>query len=69
MTRFEISSAVQSALRQIDPSLLLVSIRALPFSWELRFEDRDGAERVVTIHHGSTASVTSAISHALQFCS
>ena len=68
MTRFEITSAVESALGQADPRLALVAIRALPFAWQLHFEDRDGVERVITVHQGSTASITQSIAHALQFC-
>jgi hypothetical protein len=68
MTRFEITSAVESVLSQADPRLALVSIRALPFSWQLHFEDRDGVERVITVHQGSTASITQSITHALRCC-
>jgi len=65
MTRFEITSAVESVLAQTDPRLALVSIRPLPFAWELHFEDRDGVERVITVHQGSTASISQSISCAL----
>ena len=68
MTRFEMTTAVQSMLRQTDPALTLVSLRALPFAWELRLEDPDGIERVVTIHQGSAESVVQAIANALQLC-
>ena len=57
---------MQSALRQTDPSLTLVAIHALPFSWELRLEDADGVERVMTIHHGSVAGMVQAVTNALQ---
>lgn len=65
MTRSEIASAVHSALREADLSLTLVAIRALPFAWELRFEDPDGVERFITVHQGSVASIEEAISAAL----
>ena len=68
MTRFEITSAVESALGRLDPRLALISIRPLPFAWQLHFEDRDGVERVITVHQGSTASITESITHALRFC-
>jgi hypothetical protein len=65
MTRHEIASAVQSALRTADVSLTLIAIRALPYAWELRFEDLDGVERIVTVHHGSVAAIRQAITDAL----
>ena len=65
MTRSEIASAVHSVLREADVSLTLIAIRALPFAWELRFEDPDGTERVITVHQGSVASIAAAISDAL----
>ena len=68
MTRYEITTAVQSVLRQADLPLTLVSLRALPFAWELRLEDRDGSERLITVHHGSTASIDLAIRNALRLC-
>jgi hypothetical protein len=68
MTRFEMATAVEAVLRQTDLPLTLVSIRALPFAWELRLEDPDGVERVITVHQGSAASITQAISNALQLC-
>jgi type IV secretory pathway ATPase VirB11/archaellum biosynthesis ATPase len=68
MTRFEMTTAVQSALRQTDRRLTLVAIRALPFAWELRLEDADGVERVMTIHHGSVASTLQRVTNALQCC-
>ena len=66
MTRFEVTTAVHSALQQSDLSLTLVAIHALPFAWELRFEDGDGVERVITVHQGSAASITDSITNALQ---
>jgi hypothetical protein len=68
MTRFEMTTAVQSVLRQADLPLTLVSLRALPFAWELRLEDRDGSERLITVHQGSAASIVQAIQNALQLC-
>jgi hypothetical protein len=68
MTRFEMTTAVQAVLRQTDLPLTLVSIRALPFAWELRLEDPDGVERVITVHQGSAATITQAITNALQLC-
>lgn len=65
MTRTEIASAVHSALREADLPLTLIAIRALPFAWELRFEDPDGVERFITVHQGSVASIEEAISCAL----
>jgi hypothetical protein len=65
MTRHEIASAVQSALRTADLPLTLISIRALPYAWELRLEDLDGAERFITVHHGSVAAIERAITDAL----
>jgi hypothetical protein len=65
MTRFEIASAVQSALRKTNLPLTLISIQALPFAWELRLEDPDGAERFVTVHQGSVASIEQGIADAL----
>jgi hypothetical protein len=64
MTRFEMTTAVQSVLRQTDFPLTLVSIRAVPFAWELRLEDVDGIERVMTVHQGSAEVV----SRLLPFC-
>jgi hypothetical protein len=72
MTRSEIASAVHSVLREADVSLTLVAIRALPFAWELRFEDPDGVERFITVHQGSVAGIEQAISDAIglgNFCS
>ena len=68
MTRFEIMTAAQSVLRQADLPLTLVSLRALPFAWELRLEDGDGSERLITVHQGSAASIVQAIQTALQPC-
>ena len=65
MTRTEITNAAHSALRQAHASLLLVSIRPLPFAWELRFEDPDGVERSITVHHGSVSGTQQAILCAL----
>ena len=65
MTRSEVSSAVHDALRRSDRALTLVGIRALPFAWELRFEDTDGVEQVLALHHGSIASVEQAIAEVL----
>lgn len=68
MTRFEIASAVQSALRKTNLPLTLISIQsiqALPSAWELRLEDPDGAERFVTVHQGSVASIEQGIADAL----
>jgi hypothetical protein len=65
MTRHEIASAVQSALRTADLPLTLISIRALPYAWELRLEDLDGTERFITVHHGSVAAIERAITDAL----
>jgi hypothetical protein len=65
MTRSEIAHAVHAALREADLSLTLIAIRALPFAWELRFEDPDGVERLITVHQGSVASIEEAISTAL----
>jgi hypothetical protein len=65
MTRTEIASAVHSVLRETDLSLTLIAIRALPFAWELRFEDADGVERFITVHQGSVASIEEAIADAL----
>lgn len=65
MTRSEIASAVHSALRESNLPLTLMAIRALPFAWELRFEDPDGVERLITVHQGSVASIEEAISRAL----
>jgi hypothetical protein len=65
MTRSEIASAVHTALRKADLSLTLIAIRALPFAWELRFEDPDGIERLITVHQGSVANIEAAISDAL----
>jgi hypothetical protein len=65
MTRTEIATAAQSALRQAHVSLMLVSIRPLPFAWELRFEDADGVERSITVHHGSISGTEQAILCAL----
>jgi hypothetical protein len=62
------TTAVQSVLRQTDLPLTLVSIRALPFAWELRLEDVDGIERVMTVHQGSAAGIMEAITNALQSC-
>jgi hypothetical protein len=65
MTRTEIASAVHFALRETDLSLTLIAIRALPFAWELRFEDPDGVERLITVHQGSVASIEEALMDAL----
>jgi hypothetical protein len=65
MTRSEIASTVHAALREADLSLTLIAIRALPFAWELRFEDPDGVERLITVHQGSVASIEEAIGDAL----
>jgi hypothetical protein len=65
MTRSEIAHAVHAALQEADLSLTLIAIRALPFAWELRFEDADGVERLFTVHQGSVASIKEAISTAL----
>jgi hypothetical protein len=65
MTRSEIASAVQSALQGADVPLTLIAIRALPFAWELHFEDPDGIERLITVQQGSVASIEAAISDAL----
>jgi hypothetical protein len=65
MTRTEIASAVHEALRDTDRSLTLIAIRALPFAWELRFENPDGVERLITVHQGSVASIKQAITAAL----
>ena len=65
MTRTEIASAVHAALRDTDRSLTLIAIRALPFAWELRFENPDGVERLITVHQGSVASIEQAITDAL----
>jgi hypothetical protein len=42
-----------------------MEIKALPFAWELRFEDLDGVDRYVTIHQGSVASIFDALARAL----
>ena len=68
MTRFEIMTAAQSVLREADLPLTLVSLRALSFAWELRLEDRDGSERLITVHQGSAANIVQAIRNALQLC-
>lgn len=65
MTRTEITNAAESALRQAHVSLMLVAIRPLPFAWELRFEDPDGVERSITVHHGSISGTERAILCAL----
>ena len=65
MTRYEIASAVHSVLRDVDLPLTLIAIQALPFAWELRFEDPDGVERFITVHQGSVASIEQAITEAL----
>jgi hypothetical protein len=65
MTRSEIAHAVHAALREADLSLTLIAIRSLPFAWELRFEDADGVERLITVHQGSVASIEEAINTAL----
>jgi hypothetical protein len=65
MTRSEIASAIHSVLQETDRSLTLIGIRALPFAWELRFEDPDGVERLITVHQGSVASLEEAIAQAL----
>jgi hypothetical protein len=59
------TSAVHSALQEADLSLTLIGIRALPFAWELRFEDADGVERLITVHQGSVASIEAALIDAL----
>jgi hypothetical protein len=65
MTRSEIAHAIHTALREADLPLTLIAIRALPFAWELRFEDADGVERLLTVHQGSVASIEEAIRTAL----
>jgi hypothetical protein len=65
MTRAEIANTVQAVLQQTHIPLTLMQIRALPFAWELRFEDVNGVERFVTIHQGSVPSIFDAVLHAL----
>jgi hypothetical protein len=65
MTRTEVTEAVHTALRQTHVPLTLMQIRALPFAWELRFEDNDGVERYVTVHQGSVSGTFEAILCAL----
>jgi hypothetical protein len=65
MTRAEVTETVHTVLRQTNVPLTLMQIRALPFAWELRFEDRDGVERSVMIHQGSVPSIFDAIVRAI----
>jgi|1185.fasta_scaffold1046673_1 hypothetical protein len=65
MTRIEVAEAVQSVLRQTHAPVTLMEIRALPFAWQLRFEDPDGVDRYITVHQGSVASIFGALTHAL----
>jgi hypothetical protein len=65
MTRSEVTEAVHTVLRQTHAPVTLMEIKALPFAWELRFEDLDGVDRYVTIHQGSVASIFDALARAL----
>ena len=65
MTRSEITGAIHAALRESNRSLTLLGVRALPFAWELRLEDKDGVEQVLTLHHGSNPSIEQAIAELL----
>jgi hypothetical protein len=65
MTRTEVAEAVHAVLRETHAPVTLMDIRALPFAWELRFEDLDGVDRYVTVHQGSVASIFKSIAHAL----
>ena len=66
MTRSEITTAIHATLRASNRSVTLLGIRALPFAWELRLEDEDGVEQVLTLHHGSSASIERAIAALLE---
>jgi nitrous oxide reductase accessory protein NosL len=65
MTRSEVAETVQTVLQQTHAPVTLMEIRALPFAWQLRFEDLDGVDRYVTVHQGSVASIYDSIAHAL----
>ena len=65
MTRAEVVDTIHHVLRQTHVPLTLMHIRALPFAWELRFEDADGIDRYVTVHQGSASSISEAITSAL----
>ena len=65
MTRTEVVEAVHTVLKQTHAPVTLMEIRALPFAWELRFEDLDGVDRYVTVHQGSVASIYNSIAFAL----